>query len=245
MSALAFVVTWFVLCCAAVVLFFIISNSRRNRRAHAARQTVQNLLNEHLDTLARRRLSLARNDHYGVEDRKSWDREVGHFLTKVVSPRLSEGEKNALFGYGYLPPDFEQQVQQRAKRIADVMDFRPDMSPIEFEVWCFNTLRRSGWKCHTTSVTGDQGADIVAEKSNTRLIVQCKLYNAPVGNKAVQEAWAAMRHYSATRAAVVTNAQFTKAARELASTTGVLLLHVSDLAGVDAWFEADVVDQTP
>ena len=81
-----------------------------------------------------------------------------------------------------------------------------------------------------TKATGDQGADVIAEKDGTHLVLQCKFYSTPVGNKAVQEAFAAQHHYRATVSAVVTNATFTPSAIALAATTGVLLLHYSDLA---------------
>jgi restriction system protein len=63
-----------------------------------------------------------------------------------------------------------------------------------------------------------------------RIVVQCKFYSSPVGNKAVQEAAAARLHERADQAIVVSNAAYTKAARQLAGTTGVILLHHDDLA---------------
>jgi restriction system protein len=61
------------------------------------------------------------------------------------------------------------------------------------------------------------------------LILQCKLWNAPVGNKAVQEIAAAKSHYFAKGAAVVSNQSYTPSARVLAKSNGVLLLHHTDL----------------
>jgi len=80
-----------------------------------------------------------------------------------------------------------------------------------------------------TKATGDQGADVIAEKDGARMVLQCKLYSSPVGNKAVQEAFAAQRHYRANASAVVTNAAYTASAISLAATTGVQLLHYTDL----------------
>jgi restriction system protein len=70
--------------------------------------------------------------------------------------------------------------------------------------------------------------DIIAERDGKRIVVQCKFYSKPVGNKAVQEA-AARLHGRADKAIVVSNAAYTKAARQLAGTTGVILLHHDDL----------------
>lgn len=61
-------------------------------------------------------------------------------------------------------------------------------------------------------------------------MLQCKRYTNSVGNKAVQEAFAAKTFARAQYAAVVTNSKFTPAAGALAASTGVLLLHFTDLA---------------
>ena len=55
-------------------------------------------------------------------------------------------------------------------------------------------------------------------------------YAKAVGNRAVQEAFAAKSFVGAQFAAVVTNASYTTSARQLAASTGVLLLHFTDLA---------------
>ncbi len=64
-------------------------------------------------------------------------------------------------------------------------------------------------------------------------MIQCKLYQSPVGNRAVQEAYAAMTHYSADVAAVITNSGFTPSARRLSATTGVVLLLYSEIDSFD------------
>ena len=59
--------------------------------------------------------------------------------------------------------------------------------------------------------------------------IQCKFYNGTVGNKAVQEAYAAAAFQDAPYAVVVTNSVFTKSAHQLAHKKGVLLMHHTDL----------------
>ena len=73
----------------------------------------------------------------------------------------------------------------------------------------------------------------MAVRDGLRLIVQCKRLAKPVGNAAVQEAAAALRYWAGDRAAVVSNAGFTPAARRLAAATGVLLLHHDALDDID------------
>jgi restriction system protein len=67
---------------------------------------------------------------------------------------------------------------------------------------------------------------VVAERGGQRAAAQCKLYQSPVGNKAAQEAYAAMTHYSADMAAVITSSGITPSARRISAMTGaILLLH--------------------
>ena len=63
--------------------------------------------------------------------------------------------------------------------------FSDDMKPVDFEAFCAEELRRAGWNARVTMQSRDQGVDVIADKSNVRVVLQCKLYTSPVGNKAV------------------------------------------------------------
>ena len=95
---------------------------------------------------------------------------------------------------------------------------------IAFEYTCANILRGRGFSnVQVTQASGDQGIDVLASKGGSRYAIQCKLYSNPVGNSAVQEAYAGMGYYGCTNAAVMTNSTFTKSARDLANSLGVEL----------------------
>ncbi len=111
--------------------------------------------------------------------------------------------------------------------------FREDMSPEEFEHYCAAVLRKMKWKARVTQASGDQGVDIVADKRGVRRVIQCKKYSEPVGNRAVQEIVAAIAHEGAQRAVVVTTSDYTPAAKKLAASNQVLLLHHADLRRID------------
>lgn len=83
-----------------------------------------------------------------------------------------------------------------------------------------------------TKASGDQGADILFEAGQARIVIQTKLYTRPVGNDAVQQVYAAKRFYSATAAVVVTNSTYTLAAEELAESLQVILLHEDDIGAL-------------
>lgn len=80
-----------------------------------------------------------------------------------------------------------------------------------------------------TKASGDQGADIVFMLNRHKVVIQTKLYSSPVGNDAVQQVYAAKRHYCATAAVVVSNSSYTKSAHELAESLQVALLHEDDV----------------
>lgn len=96
-----------------------------------------------------------------------------------------------------------------------------------YELHCMRKMRRRLWlfvrQCGKTN-HADFGGDITARGFLfTKIVVQCKCYNKPVGVKAVMEVNAARRYYHASRAAVATNSVFTKQAKELAKKCNVSL----------------------
>lgn len=104
------------------------------------------------------------------------------------------------------------------------------MTGQEYEERCARRLRRCGFSRVTlTKGSGDQGVDILARRKGERYAIQCKYYARPVGNRAVQEAFAGAKYYGCDRAVVLTNSTFTAAAEELADSTGVLLWEGDDL----------------
>lgn len=103
------------------------------------------------------------------------------------------------------------------------------LNPIQFEHYCAELLNSTGWNARVTQASGDQGVDVIAQHGNVKAVFQCKKYSQPVGNAAVQEIIAGKAFEQAHIAAVVSNATFTSSATQLASTTGVFLLHFSEL----------------
>jgi HJR/Mrr/RecB family endonuclease len=121
----------------------------------------------------------------------------------------------------------EKLAQEKGEKFREV-DF-DTMSGVMFEIFCQETLENSGWSVVRKGGTGDQGVDLIAKREELVVAIQCKRYSKPVGNKAVQEVEAGRQFEQAHRAAVVSTADYTPAARQLASTLGVLLLHHKDL----------------
>ena len=114
--------------------------------------------------------------------------------------------------------------QQSSKSLS-----KKSVSPIDYEYQVAEELVRQGFNAHATKASGDQGADVLAEKEEVTFAIQCKMYSHPVGNKAVQEANTARDFYNCDYAVVVTNASFTKGAYEAAKASNVILLNDNQL----------------
>ena len=94
----------------------------------------------------------------------------------------------------------------------------------DFEYYCAELLRRRGFQeVEVTRGSGDYGIDILAEKEGVTYAIQCKCYTAPVGVKAVQEAYAGRDYYDRMVGVVLTNQYFTQPAVEAARKLKILL----------------------
>lgn len=94
----------------------------------------------------------------------------------------------------------------------------------DFEYWCADLLRRSGFaEVEVTPGSGDQGVDVIAVKDGIRYAIQCKRYSSDLGNTPIQEVSAGKVLYRCQVGVVMTNQHFTAGAKELAEATGTLL----------------------
>jgi len=99
-----------------------------------------------------------------------------------------------------------------------------EMEGHEFEYFCAQLLERRGFEeVEVTRGSGDYGIDILAEKEGVTYAIQCKRYTAPVGVKAIQEAYAGRDYYDRMVGAVMTNQYFTTPAVEAAKKLKILL----------------------
>ena len=111
--------------------------------------------------------------------------------------------------------------------------YSEDMSGEDYEIYCGRILQEAGWNVEQTQASNDQGVDLIAQIEDLKVCIQCKRYSNPVGNKAVQEVIAGKAFYNGTHAVVVSNAGFTKAAKNLAESADVLLISDTDLEDLE------------
>ncbi|HTZ14186.1 MAG TPA: restriction endonuclease [Mycobacterium sp.] len=98
------------------------------------------------------------------------------------------------------------------------------MTGTEFEDYVAARLRRAGWQVTFTPVSGDYGVDLIAERDDKSLAVQCKRHGRPVGVAAVQQVVSGARHHGCAKSIVISNQEFTRAAKQLAFTHGCQLI---------------------
>ncbi|MCW2520909.1 MAG: restriction endonuclease [Mycobacterium sp.] len=103
------------------------------------------------------------------------------------------------------------------------------MSGVEFEDHVARIARASGAPVIMTPVTGDYGVDLIVGRRPDRLAIQCKRQSRPVGAGAVQEVVAGAPMHDCAHTMVVTNHDFTPAARRLAEQHGCVLVGGEDL----------------
>jgi len=104
-------------------------------------------------------------------------------------------------------------------------DEAAEMSGTEFEDYVARIARSCGMPVIMTSITGDWGVDVIVGKRPNRLAIQCKRQSRPVGASAIQEVVAGAPMQDCSKTMVVTNHEFTPAARKLAE------LHSCELVG--------------
>lgn len=116
----------------------------------------------------------------------------------------------------------------RAPRYVDINDLDL-VSGYEFEHVLAEILSQIDGETTVTGAAGDQGLDVVWNKTNATVGIQAKAYDIdnPVGNSAVQEIYTGAdvrgTEYDIDVPAVVTTSRFTDGAREAAKRTGVEL----------------------
>lgn len=207
---------------------------------------------QHARALYIKSRQLITEDAYGNRDATGFYREIDYFIGEVLTRdeqfrEIVRANRDIAVplahsicgdGQGTLRHKVGEEITGIVATYRFINDkIEPDLeavSPIEFEILCAQKMENAGWDAELTKASGDQGADVICRKDGISIVLQCKLYSAPIGNKAVQEAFAARSYYGLDHAAVVSNQPYTKSATELANMTGVLLLDFHDLGGIDA-----------
>lgn len=187
---------------------------------------------KHANTLYEKEKQLVYKNDYGVEDTSGYDREIDYFIANVVPLRFKE--KIPISSMKMLINGPVRRVRgkqiRKDKESLEPLIYDANMSGQDFEKLIKQRFESLGFATKLTPVTGDQGIDLILEKEEKLIVVQCKRSATAIGNKAVQEAAAGKNHYSADEAWVVSDAEYTKSARQLAKTNSVKLINYFSLS---------------
>ncbi len=97
------------------------------------------------------------------------------------------------------------------------------ISGYEFERILKQLFEKMGYAVTHTTLSNDQGADLLVERFGERTVIQAKNWQNNVGNTGVQEVVAAIKHYKAHKAMVISSSGFTNSAISLARSNNVEL----------------------
>ena len=189
-------------------------------------------------TLRRKQLSMPRHARDGAT---SWPEEVDFFVNAIVLPQLSDTNLSA------------EQTQQ-LKQFIDVSTahypmsrvfFAVDKTPFPFEHRIADALEELGWSAGLTNGEGDRGLDATATMREKQVVVRCLLSSSAIQRSGVRKAFEDIAREQIDGIAIVSNADFTPAARQLAMSLRVHLLHHDELVrleerifGTDSWRSA-------
>lgn len=198
-------------------------NNFNVRKKEKGLQMYANLkIEEYKDILVKKYSQLAYKDDYGIIKTNKYEAELKYFMDNVVdSEKIMSKEMRSCI--------IEKIINYMKENVNLNETLFSVNNPYEFEQKCAQILNENGWNARATSKSLDQGVDVIAEREGITVVIQCKLYNKPVGNKAVQEIIAGRDFYKADFAVVVSNSTYTISARQLAQNCNVLLMNVDEL----------------
>jgi restriction system protein len=120
------------------------------------------------------------------------------------------------------------------------------MTPAFYEQAVADGLRDLGWQTRLTGPGEDQYADVIAEMRGKRVMIQCWGFVSPSIPTTKQLYEGKPFKERADYAAIVSNAGYSRSERQLAESTGVVLLRHDNLSqlekrifGTDTWRTTD------
>lgn len=215
------------------LIYYFVEKNNKLKKEFAEKKMIETLektkgiIFKNKEQLAIQRKKSVYLDAYGKENASIWiQKEIPYFITQHIYPKFNIEDQ--VFVRIQLDKIFPIIDQESQNFLLKNYDYNPSMSGLEFEMFCFEKLKKEGWTIKTTKSTGDQGVDLIIEKGNRKIGVQCKKYSKPIGNKSVQEIKAGINFYNLNEGIVLGNNTFTKSAIELGNINNIKLIHYLD-----------------
>lgn len=128
--------------------------------------------------------------------------------------------QQALLSFGYLG---------KPSASIDLASKVQDMNALEFEEFVANLFREMGYAVETTAKSGDHGIDIFLRKDDQLIAVQCKRWDAPVGEPVIRDFLGSLTGAGANSGYVITSSTFTSSAYSFAQDKAIKLIDLDAL----------------
>ena len=110
----------------------------------------------------------------------------------------------------------------------------------EFEEFVADLFREMGYAVETTVRSGDHGIDLFLRKDDQLIAVQCKHWDAPVGEPVIRDFLGSLAGAGANSGYVITTGSFTSSAYSFAQDTAIKLIDLDALMDLVTQRKADV-----
>jgi len=144
-------------------------------------------------------------------------RIVSHLAERYITNDLAR-ETLDIFGYLGKP-----------LTTADLTGRLQAMNALEFEEFVASLFQEMGYVVDFTPGSGDHGIDLLVRKDNRLIAVQCKRWNAPVGEPVVRDFFGSLTSAGAQSGYVVTTTTFTSRAYAFAQGKPIQLIDLDEL----------------
>lgn len=123
----------------------------------------------------------------------------------------------------------EERRQQEHEARRRRLEWWQQLDGRRFEKELAALLERYGYTVKRTGGPGDEGVDLLVQKSGDKILVQCKAHGRAIGPGAVRDLYGAMMHHGTDEAWLVSSRGFSYRARKFASNKPISLLTIKSL----------------
>ena len=103
------------------------------------------------------------------------------------------------------------------------------MSGHGFEQAVAGLFRNIGFTTQISNAGGDGGVDIILQKGDRKIAVQCKRYKSAVGPHVIRDLWGTMHYLGFTEGCIVTTTGFTRGVVNFAKDKPIFLVDLNDI----------------
>jgi len=221
---------WFFIILSIVLLYYGVKGLTLKKRAlKTLEDELSDIIHNDMQIVASAYRSSVTSNSFGKKNYSKFKKELIEYL-------IDNTESKHVIYYAREVGDFDipdhtiSEIERAINDFSQDEKFNQNMDPYEYEHYCAAQFLKHGWdEAEATSGSADQGVDVVAKRGDEHLVGQCKVYQKPVGNSAVQEVVAGMGYYGANVGVVISNAGYTNSAKKLAEANNIKLIHHSEI----------------